>query len=139
MFLDASVIVAILGREPDHEELETQVLAAIGAIFVSPLVKFEAAAGLARQKTRAGAKPTGEQVKHARAAVEALLADLDAVEVDVTPEIGDLALQAAGTYGKLVGHEADLNFGDCFAYACAKHLGVRLLYKGADFLRTDLR
>ncbi len=28
--------------------------------------------------------------------------------------------------------------GDCFAYACAKFLGVPLLYKGDDFARTDL-
>lgn len=45
---------------------------------------------------------------------------------------------ASGTYGKLIGHEADLNFGDCFAYACAKALGMPLLYKGNDFARTDL-
>jgi ribonuclease VapC len=33
---------------------------------------------------------------------------------------------------------AQLNFGDCFAYACARHLGQPLLYKGADFPQTDI-
>lgn len=42
------------------------------------------------------------------------------------------------TYGKVVGHPAKLNLGDCFAYACAKAIEVPLLYKGDDFVRTDL-
>ena len=54
------------------------------------------------------------------------------------PEIGDGALLASIRYGTLIGHPADLNFGDCFAYACAKELGVKLLYKGNDFSQTDL-
>jgi ribonuclease VapC len=28
--------------------------------------------------------------------------------------------------------------GDCFAYACAKTNAARLLYKGDDFIHTDL-
>jgi hypothetical protein len=31
-----------------------------------------------------------------------------------------------------------LNFGDCFAYALAKSRGERLLFKGGDFLQTDI-
>jgi ribonuclease VapC len=49
-----------------------------------------------------------------------------------------LALSGSATYGKAVGHPADLNLGDCFAYACAKALNVPLLYKGNDFSQTDL-
>ena len=30
------------------------------------------------------------------------------------------------------------NMGDCFAYACARALGVPLLYKGDDFAQTDI-
>ncbi len=33
---------------------------------------------------------------------------------------------------------AVLNFGDLFAYALAKRLGLPLLYKGAEFTRTDI-
>lgn len=33
---------------------------------------------------------------------------------------------------------AVLNFGDLFAYALAKRLGLPLLYKGEDFARTDV-
>lgn len=35
-------------------------------------------------------------------------------------------------------HPARLNFGDCFAYACAKSLGVPLLARGDDFPQTDI-
>jgi ribonuclease VapC len=36
-------------------------------------------------------------------------------------------------------HPASLNIGDCFAYACAKSNGAALLFKGADFNKTDVR
>jgi ribonuclease VapC len=31
-----------------------------------------------------------------------------------------------------------LNFGDCFAYALAKAMNEPLLFKGDDFMRTDI-
>lgn len=135
MFLDAAIIVAILGREPGYEEIEKRLAAVGGRLFVSPLVKFEASVALARLKA---SRPSPERLRQAQAAVDAFVEDLDAEETAITPEIGNRALEAAATYGKAVGHAADLNFGDCFAYACAKSLGVALLYKGNDFARTDL-
>lgn len=35
-------------------------------------------------------------------------------------------------------HPAALNFGDCCAYALAKFLEEPLLFKGADFSRSDV-
>ena len=35
-------------------------------------------------------------------------------------------------------HPAQLNFGDCFAYALAKITGEPLLFKGNDFAHTDI-
>lgn len=35
-------------------------------------------------------------------------------------------------------HQAALNMGDCFSYACAKANGVSLLFKGEDFSKTDI-
>jgi len=55
-----------------------------------------------------------------------------------SPEVGRRAFEACAAYGRAVGHPADFNFGDCFAYACAKELGVGLIYKGHDFAHTDL-
>lgn len=140
MFIDASAIVAILGREPGHEEIEKQLAGVEGRFFVSPLVKFEASVALARQKAAAkkGVKPSPDLLRQAQQAVDALVEGLDAEEVAITPEIGRRALAAGAIYGKVVGHRADLNFGDCFAYACAKQLGVSLIYKGKDFAHTDI-
>lgn len=137
MFIDASVIVAILGREPGAEELEKRLAAAEGPFLISPLVRFEAAVALARQKS-GNRKPTANLLKLASDAVAAFAEDISAEEIPVTAEIGRLALEACASYGKAVGHAADLNFGDCFAYACAKALQVPLIYKGSDFAHTDL-
>ena len=35
-------------------------------------------------------------------------------------------------------HRAGLNYGDCFAYALAKTSGEPLLFKGDDFVHTDV-
>lgn len=35
-------------------------------------------------------------------------------------------------------HPAELNMGDCFAYASARILGAKLLFKGGDFGETDI-
>jgi len=137
MFIDASAIVAILGRAPGHEELEKRLAEAAGPLLVSPLAKFEAILGLARQKA-ATAKPSPELVRMARQAVELFVEDLAAEEVAISAEIGRAAVEAAATYGKTIGHKADLNFGDCFAYACARVARVPLLYKGNDFSHTDI-
>jgi ribonuclease VapC len=51
----------------------------------------------------------------------------------------ELALSAFARFGKGQGHPAQLNLGDCFAYACARHHGAAMLCKGGDFVRTDLR
>ena len=57
--------------------------------------------------------------------------------VDMPAATADLAIDAYARYGK-GRHPAALNFGDCFAYACAKHFDVPLLYKGNDFAQTDI-
>jgi uncharacterized protein with PIN domain len=36
------------------------------------------------------------------------------------------------------GHRAQLNFVDCLAYAIAKVADLPLLYKGDDFVHTDI-
>lgn len=48
------------------------------------------------------------------------------------------ARQAWRDYGRASGHAAKLNVGDCFAYALAREAGEPLLFKGQDFVHTDL-
>jgi ribonuclease VapC len=59
--------------------------------------------------------------------------------VPFTLEMYRAASSAFQTYGKGRQHPAQLNFGDCMAYALAKVEGIPLLYKGEDFSRTDIR
>lgn len=50
----------------------------------------------------------------------------------------DAARRALVRYGKGSRHPAQLNFGDCMAYALAKVTGEPLLFKGDDFTHTDV-
>ena len=138
MFIDASAIIAILNREPGSEELIKRLAASRSQACSSPLAHFEAVIGLARSRSGRHRSPTAAQVEAARKAVDAFLTEVRAETVVISNDIGLAAIKATQTYGKAVGHEADLNFGDCFAYACAKARRMALLYKGNDFLKTDL-
>ena len=80
----------------------------------------------------------GDIVDHdAEGAVEAFLTDFNIEVVAIQAEARREAIRAHVRYGK-GRHPAALNFGDCFAYACARHARSPLLYKGDDFSRTDI-
>lgn len=140
IFADASALVAILKGEPEAAALTARLAPHTGAVWVSAVVRFEAEASLAASRARgAGRGAAGpEDFAVAAGLVGALLEEVGAQDLPLTPPIAQGALEAAATYGKLVAHPARLNMGDCFAYACAKSLEAALLYKGDDFARTDL-
>jgi ribonuclease VapC len=139
MFLDASIIVAILAREEGWEAQAARLQTYRGRMFHSPMVRFEALIALARiGQGRTSQRASAEMFSGAERLFDDLMVDLGSTEIDITSEIGRHAITAAKTYGKAVGHKAALNFGDCFSYAAAKALGVGLLYKGNDFALTDL-
>jgi len=137
MFVDASVMVAVIAREAGYEAFAKKLTEHRGLLYVSALAYFEAAQGIARIAA-AGLKPNADQLAEAGKAVDDLLRGHSVRFVELTEEIGRLAVAASATYGKAVNHPAALNMGDCFAYACAKSLNVPLLYKGEDFAKTDL-
>lgn len=58
--------------------------------------------------------------------------------IPVTAEQAYAAVEARRIYGK-GRHRADLNYGDSFAYALAKSLDEPLLFKGNDFIHTDVK
>ncbi|KQY14048.1 type II toxin-antitoxin system VapC family toxin [Rhizobium sp. Root482] len=138
MFLDASVIIAIIAREQGWEEIVKRLETSDGDFVISPVSRFEAVLGLARKYNPGGAAKSKTTILVARAAVDEFLSAVTASEIAISPEIGAAALEAAMIYGKAVGHRADLNFGDCFSYACAKTMKIALCYKGDDFALTDL-
>jgi ribonuclease VapC len=57
----------------------------------------------------------------------------------VTQEQARAARSAHLRFGKGTGHDAALNYGDCFSYALAKEMNAPLLCKGNDFPKTDIR
>ena len=56
----------------------------------------------------------------------------------VTKGQAQIARDAYRDFGKGSGHPAQLNFGDCFAYALARDTGEPLLFIGEDFVHTDI-
>lgn len=129
MFVDASAIVAMLAGEPDALELTLRLTEARQLIW-SPIARWEAVAGLSRARSI----PAGQ----ARETVLAFGRDARVSLVTIGEREDELAFEAFRLYGKRSGHPAQLNMGDCFAYACAKANEARLLYKGDDFSATDL-
>lgn len=140
MFIDASAIVAILKGEPQAQGLLAALDIAKGKTFCSPIARWEAALSLAAQaaRQRGLAEILPEFVTEAESLVDGLLREAGAKDIHITAGIGKTALEAAARYGKLAGHPARLNMGDCFAYACARAYHTRLLYVGNDFAQTDL-
>lgn len=57
----------------------------------------------------------------------------------VTEGQARLAREAYRDFGKGSRNPAQLNFGDCFAYALAKEMREPLLFKGNDFGHTDIK
>ena len=69
--------------------------------------------------------------------LDLLLAKLKVDIAAVTADHADIARKAFRRYGR-GRHAANLNFGDCFAYALAKIKSASLLFEGDDFGRTDV-
>ena len=126
MILDTSALVAILFEEPEAVTFATLILQA-EVCRLSVANHLELSMVLERQ-----AKP--EAARQA----EAFLRAASVILEPVTLHQGVLARQAYYDYGR-GRHRAQLNFGDCFAYALAKEKGEPLLFKGNDFARTDVR
>lgn len=138
--VDASVIVAILNEESGFEELEKWIEDAAPQLFVSPFVRFEAVAAMMKiELIRSGYNGDRQKIaSKVRELVNAFIETMAARTIVIDDAIGETALDAMATYGKMVAHPPDLNLGDCFAYAAAKRHRVKLLYKGNDFARTDM-
>lgn len=128
MFVDASALCAMLTDETDARELLARLQCAPRRL-TSPLAVWETTVSVARIL----GLPLDETTK----AVEDYLELMSIETLAVPPEAAAVAIDAFGRFGK-GRHPADLNFGDCFAYACARHYRVPLLFKGNDFPQTDI-
>lgn len=128
MFIDASALTALLTDEDDARELLARLQGADRRL-TSPLAVWEAVVAVARVLDL--------PISESAAAVDSYLALMAIEMVAVPPQTARIAIAAFDRYGK-GRHPAQLNFGDCFAYACARHLGQPLMFKGGDFPQTDI-
>lgn len=126
MFIDASALTAILAAEEGSADLIARLEAAT-IRMTSPLTVWETAVAIARVFALA--------VGEAAEIVDRYIGRVGIAVVPVAPETAAIALDAFARHGK---GRRRLNFGDCFAYACARHLGQPLLFKGDDFTSTDV-
>lgn len=126
MVIDTSAILAWLKREPERERI-------VAALEAYPVCRISAVSLLeAHIVVRAREHPT------MLGKLQRFLGEIGAVVMPFDEQQARLADVAYQRYGKGQGHPAQLNFGDCAAYALAKSLDEPLLFVGNDFAQTDL-
>lgn len=126
MIVDSSAIMAILNSEPESRGFATSLASARHArISAGTLIELSIVVDGRRDPVRS-------------AWLDPFLAETRIEIVDVTAEHAKFARDAHREFGKGSGHPARLNFGDCFSYALAKATSEPLLFKGDDFIHTDL-
>lgn len=128
IFVDASALVALLTLEDGFEALADRIDEE-DRRYTSGLSVWEATLAISRC--------WGLMLDIARDDLNNFLVARRIQVVPIGHQEALVALEAQRRYGK-GRHEARLNMGDCFSYACAKINDARLLYKGDDFVHTDL-
>ena len=126
VIVDASALLAILFDEPDGQQMEDMLIRSHKRSAMSPVNFLEAAVRVDR---------FGSDTKSRK--FDELLTTLAIDLATVSPEQALLAREAYQKFGK-GNHPAQLNLGDCFAYALSKARGEPLLFKGDDFSKTDV-
>ncbi|MBV7255499.1 type II toxin-antitoxin system VapC family toxin [Pacificimonas sp. WHA3] len=126
IILDSSVLIAILLKEPDYENIIDRISTA-SEVAISTATELELHVVVTRKGIEAGVER-----------LQAFLERIGAMSVPFTSEQLELAKAAFDRFGR-TRHPAKLNFGDCFSYALARELNAPLLFVGDDFSQTDIR
>ena len=126
MIIDTSALIAILRAEDDASDMALAIERA-PARRISAANYLETAVVIDASRDPIASRRFDELVDVAELRVE-----------PVTHDQARIARDAYRDFGKGSGHPAKLNFGDCFAYALAKTTSEPLLFKGEDFIHTDI-
>jgi ribonuclease VapC len=122
--VDASAVVAIALGEPERAAF-ADCLSLASAAYMTPINWVEAGLAIV--------------VRHRLLGLDAFAAWItDSLAIATMEVEGEAALRAYVAFGRGA-HRARLNLGDCFAYALARKLDAPLLFKGGDFVLTDVR
>ena len=126
MVIDTSAIVAIIFAEPERRTF-LDMLASEIPLSLSAVTFYESSVVV-----------TGK--KRDRAAVRFVDGLIDHFTIEIVPVDMDHSVAAREAYFKFGRgwHVAGLNFADCFSYSLAKTRNEPLLFKGDDFLKTDI-
>ena len=127
MIIDTSAVIAILRAEAEAEDCaraieDNTVRRMSAANFVEATVIIDASRNAVASRR-----------------FDELLLEAQIVIEPVTEAQARIAREAYRDFGKSSGHQAKLNFGDCFAYALAKVTVEALLFTGSDFAQTDIK
>jgi ribonuclease VapC len=126
MILDTSALIAILRDEPEAVDFAAMI-AGTPIRRISAVNYLEAAIVIDGSRDPIASRRFDDLVRAADLIVES-----------VTETQARVGREAYRDFGKGSGHPAQLNFGDCFAYALSKVSGEPLLFKGNDFSHTDI-
>jgi ribonuclease VapC len=127
MIVDASALVAVIRNEAGADRFFLALSDLRQPKRMSAANYLEAAIVIDGSRSPIASRGFDDAVAAAGIAIE-----------PVTPEQAEIARAAYRDFGKGSGHPAQLNFGDCFAYALAKSMREPLLFKGDDFSHTDV-
>jgi ribonuclease VapC len=126
MIVDTSALIAILRDDPEARAFAIAI-ADSDQRRISAANYLEAAIVIDGSHDPIASRRFDDLLREAAIAIE-----------PVTEEQAKVAREAYRDFGRGSGHAAQLNFGDCFAYALAMTTGEPLLFKGDDFLHVGL-
>ena len=126
MVIDTSAIVAIIFHEPERSSLR-EIVEREARLVISAVTLHETSVVVVGKKRDTLAALEVDNFLRTFA-VEIVAADADGARA---------AREAYFRYGKGY-HPAGLNLGDCFSYSLAKTRDEPPLFKGNDFLKTDI-
>jgi len=122
----SALVVAILNHEPERTAF-FEAIATADRCLVSAVTYQEAGQVLIAKRGVNGLYD-----------LEDFLALINAEIIPHDVNLAAVALEAVRRYGKGIDPKARLNFCDCAVYALAKAMNAPLLFKGNDFMETDV-
>lgn len=127
MVVDTSALVAVINAEPEAIEY-LEMLVSADRICISTATVHELNCVMQRYR-----RSDGPQL------LRGLLGQLRPEIITFDSNQVEVAGEAYAIYGRGSRHPAGLNMADCYSYALAKVLDLPLLFKGNDFVHTNIR
>lgn len=126
MIVDTSAVIAIIRSESDADRFKATIADAF-SVAMSAATFVEISVVL-----------NGGRDAIALRRFDDFISENGIVIEPVTESQARIAREAYRDFGRGSEHPANLNFGDCFAYALAVTKKESLLFKGGDFRHTDI-